>query len=124
MALCYISFPKTIFTSGEISHLFLSFWAKQLCTHTALWRVTSVLDAATGRILFHKYHRRPGFGFQNANLCWEWVNRSLAENREQRGLQAVAAVFSRDSVLHPQGERVLKESYLLEKREMPAMPTT
>lgn len=50
--------------------LFLSFWAKQLCTHTALWRATSVLDAATGRILFHKYHRRPGFSFQNANLCW------------------------------------------------------
>lgn len=65
--LCYISCPKTIFTSGEATHLFLSFWAKQLCTHTALQRATSVLDAATGRILFHKYHRRPGFGFQNAN---------------------------------------------------------
>lgn len=65
--LCYISCPKTIFTSGEATHLFLSFWAKQLCTHTVLQRATSVLDAATGRILFHKYHRRPGFGFQNAN---------------------------------------------------------
>lgn len=65
--LCYISCPKTIFTSGEATHLFLSFWVKQLCTHTVLQRATSVLDAATGRILFHKYHRRPGFGFQNAN---------------------------------------------------------
>lgn len=121
-ALCHISFPKTIFTSGEISHLFLSFWAKQLCTHTALRRATSVLDAATGRILFHKYHRHPGFSFQNANCVG--VGKQEPSREQARGLQAVAAVLSRDSVLGPHGEWVLKESYLLKKERLRAMPTT
>lgn len=46
-------------------------------------------------------------------------------SREQaRGLQAVAAVFSGDSVLGPHGEWALKESYLQGEAGMWAMPTT
>lgn len=46
-------------------------------------------------------------------------------SREQaRGLQAVAAVFSRDCVLGPHGEWVLRKSYLREETGIRTMPTT